>query len=111
VSRKKGGVSFSCSFSQGNNLGRGGFSLKVLSIGVVTSSADDGVGSSFEITSWAMTGALPTGSMARSPNATVKNAVAKTAGNPRPANRDVHRILFPEIINIFCSSFPIFIQD
>jgi len=55
-----------------------------------------------------MTGALPNGSMAKNPSATVKNTVAKTDGNPRPANRDVHRILFSEIINIFCSSFQFF---
>jgi hypothetical protein len=61
--------------------------------------------------SCAITGALPKGSMARNPSATVKKAVTKTAGNPRLSNRNFRRILFSEVTNIFCSSFPVFLQE
>jgi len=61
--------------------------------------------------SCAITGELPKESMARNPSVAVKNATARTVGNPVPVNREVHRILFSEIINIFFSSFPVFLPE
>jgi hypothetical protein len=79
-------------------------------MGVVTSSTDDGVGSSAPITSCASEGATPQGSMTMKLIPAVRNTTAIDVDTLRALNRHAQRNVWFRFMSILLTSFLFFLS-